>query len=211
MVYVLSHNGSALMPTQRHGKVRRLLRDGLAYVVRRTPFTIQLDYESTEFTQPVTLGVDTGTTHVGLSATTDTKELFSAEVTLRKDIVRLMSQRCESRRTRRSRLRYRAPRFDNRRRPDGWLAPSVENRVRTHLELIKKVHTILPVTRTVIEVAQFDQQLLKNPDVSGEQYQQGEQMGLPDGDTGRTHVPDAADTQAQPTGDEGKNPQRRTA
>ena len=178
MVYVLSHTGSALMPTQRHGKVRRLLRDSLAHVVRRTPFTIQLDYESSEFTQPVTLGVDTGATHVGLSATTDTKELFSAEVTLRTDIVKLLSQRTEARRNRRSRLRYRAPRFDNRRRPDGWLAPSVENRVQTHLELIKKVHSILPVTRTVIEVAQFDQQLLKNPDMKGERYQRGEQMGF---------------------------------
>ena len=178
MVYVLSHTGSALMPTQRHGKVRRLLRDGLAHVVTRTPFTIQLDYESTEFTQPVTLGVDAGSTHVGLSATTDTRELFSAEVTLRTDIVKLLSQRREARRTRRSRLRYRAPRFDNRKRPDGWLAPSVGNRVQTHLRLIGKVRSILPVTRTVIEVAQFDQQLLKNPDISGEQYQQGEQMGF---------------------------------
>ena len=178
MVYVLSHTGSALMPTQRHGKVRRLLRDRLAHVVTRTPFTIQLDYESTEFTQPVTLGVDAGSTHVGLSASTDTKELFSAEVTLRTDIVKLLSQRREARRTRRSRLRYRAPRFDNRRRAEGTLAPSIENRIQTHLKLIGKVRSILPVTRTVIEVAQFDQQLLKNPDISGEQYQQGEQMGF---------------------------------
>lgn len=179
MVYVLSHKGEALMPTQRHGKVRRLLRDGLAHVVRRTPFTIQLDYESTEFTQPVTLGVDAGSAHVGLSATTDAKELFSAEVKLRSDITKLLSQRLEARRTRRSRkTRYRAPRFDNRHRPDGWLAPSIENRVQTHLRLINKVHTLLPVTRTVIEVAQFDVHLLKNPDVSGVQYQQGEQMGF---------------------------------
>ena len=178
MVYVLSHTGSALMPTQRHGKVRRLLRDGLAHVITRTPFTIQLDYESTEFTQPVTLGVDAGSTHVGLSATTDTKELFSAEVTLRTDIVKLLSQRREARRTRRSRLRYRAPRFNNRRRAEDTLAPSIENKVQAHLRLIGKVRSILPVTRTVIEVAQFDQQLLKNPDISGEQYQQGEQMGF---------------------------------
>ena len=178
MVYVLSHTGSALMPTQRHGKVRRLLRDGLAHVVTRTSFTIQLDYESSEFTQPVTLGVDAGSTHVGLSATTDTKELFSAEVTLRTDIVKLLSQRKEARRTRRSHLRYRAPRFDNRRRAEGTLAPSVENKIQTHLRLIEKARSILPVTKTIIEVAQFNQQLLKNPDISGEQYQQGEQMGF---------------------------------
>lgn len=167
------------MPTERHGKVRRLLRDGLAHVVTRTPFTIRLDYETTQFTQPVTLGVDAGTTHVGLSATTPSKELFSAEARLRTDIVKLLSQRREARRTRRSRkTRYRAPRFDNRRRSGGWLAPSIENKVQSHLKLIDKVHSFLPVTRTVIEVAQFDVHLLKNPGIAGEQYQQGEQMGF---------------------------------
>lgn len=167
------------MPTNHHGKVKHLLREGKARVVRREPFTIQLLYDSKEYTQPITLGVDAGTTHVGLSATTESNELFAAEVTLRRNIQELMSTRREARRIRRFRkTRYRAPRFDNRRRPDGWLAPSVEQAVQSHLALIRKVHAILPVTKTVIEVAQFDTQLLKNPDIQGEQYQQGEQMGF---------------------------------
>lgn len=179
MVYVISQSGKALMPTNRHSKVRHLLREGKARVVRREPFTIQLLYDSKEYTQPVTLGVDSGTGHVGLSATTENTELFAAEVTIRRDIQKLMSTRGEARRTRRFRkTRYRAPRFDNRTRPDGWLAPSVEQAVQSHLSLIRKVHSFLPVTKTVIEVAQFDTQLLKNPDIQGEQYQQGEQMGF---------------------------------
>lgn len=179
MVYVISYTGKALMPTNHHGKVKHLLREGKARVVRREPFTIQLLYDSKEYTQPITLGVDAGTTHVGLSATTESNELFAAEVTLRRDIQELMSTKREARRIRRFRkTRYRAPRFDNRRRPDGWLAPSVEQAVQSHLALIRKVHAILPVTKTVIEVAQFDTQLLKNPDIQGEQYQQGEQMGF---------------------------------
>ena len=179
MVYVISNRDTVLMPTQRHGKVRRLLRDGKAVVVRREPFTIRLLHDTTEFTQPITLGVDAGTGHVGLSATTDKKELFSAEATLRRDIQNLLATRRESRRTRRNRkTRYRAPRFDNRRRPDGWLTPSVEQSVQSHIALIKKVHSILPVTETVIEVAQFDPQLLKNPDIQGTGYQQGEQLGF---------------------------------
>ena len=48
------------MPTERHGKVKWLLKSGKAKVVRRTPFTIQLLYETTEYVQPVTLGVDPG-------------------------------------------------------------------------------------------------------------------------------------------------------
>lgn len=179
MVYVLSHTGNALMPTNHHGKVKHLIREGKARVVRREPFTIQLLYDNTEYTQPITLGVDAGTTHVGLSAINESNELFAAEVTLRRDIPGLLAARREARRTRRNRkTRYRAPRFDNRRRPDGWLAPSVEQAVQSHLALIRKVHSILPVTKTVIEVAQFDTQLLKNPDIQGEQYQQGEHMGF---------------------------------
>lgn len=179
MVYVISQSGKALMPTSRHGKVRHLLREGKARVVRREPFTIQLLYDSKEYTQPVTLGVDAGATHVGLSATNESNELFASEVTLRRDIPGLLAARREARRTRRNRkTRYRAPRFDNRRRPDGWLAPSVEQAVNSHLLLIRKIHSFLPVTQTVIEVGQFDTQLLKNPDIQDEQYQQGEQMGF---------------------------------
>lgn len=179
MVYVISNRDTVLMPTQRHGKVRRLLRDGKAVVVRREPFTIRLLHDTTEFTQPITLGVDAGTGHVGLSATTDKKELFSAEAALRRDIQNLLATRRESRRTRRNRkTRYRAPRFDNRRRPDGWLTPSVEQSVQSHLSLIRKVLNILPITKTIIEVAQFDTQLLKNPDIQGTGYQQGEQLGF---------------------------------
>lgn len=179
MVYILSHTGKALMPTNRHGKVKHLLREGRARVVRCEPFTIQLLYDNREYTQPITLGVDAGTGHVGLSATTEKTELFAAEVTLRRDIPGLLAARRETRGARRNRkTRYRAPRFDNRRRPDGWLAPSVEQAVQSHLSLIRKVHSFLPVTKTVIEVAQFDTQLLKNPDIQDEQYQQGEQMGF---------------------------------
>ena len=177
MVYVLSRTGKVLMPTQRYGKVRRLLRDGLAVVVRREPFTIQLLYETDNITQPVTLGVDAGTTHVGLSATTANRELFAAEVQLRTDIVKLLAQCREARRTRRSRkTRYRKPRFDN--RSHAAFAPSVEQRIQSHLNLIAKVNSILPITGTIIEVAQFDTQLLKNPDIQGEQYQQGTKLGF---------------------------------
>ena len=65
MVYVISHTGKALMPTNRHGKVKHLLREGRALVVKREPFTIQLLYDNTDYTQPLTLGVDAGPPHIG--------------------------------------------------------------------------------------------------------------------------------------------------
>ena len=78
MVYVLDIEGKPLMPTERHGKVRRLLRKGYAHIVRLQPFTIQLDYENTTYKQDVSLGIDAGSVHIGMSATTEKKELFQA-------------------------------------------------------------------------------------------------------------------------------------
>ena len=178
MVYIIDIDNNPLMPTERHGHVRRLLRDGKACVVKRTPFTIKLNYRTTTYVQEVRLGIDAGTQHIGVSATTKSKELFSSEVVLRKDIVDLLSTRREQRITRRNRLRYRKARFDNRKKKDGWLAPSVQNRVDAHLKVIRNVHRILPIAKTTIEVAQFDVQLIKNPNIEGVDYQRGEQMGF---------------------------------
>lgn len=179
MVYVINKDGQPLMPTERHGKVRRMLRDGQARVVKRCPFTIQLTYQATNHVQEVTLGVDAGSKTIGISATTENKVLYEAEVELRHDIVNLLSTRREMRRARRNRkTRYRQVRFSNRRRGDGWLAPSITNKIETHLTVIRKVHEILPIAKIVVETAQFDIQKIKNPDVAGEEYQQGEQLGF---------------------------------
>lgn len=168
------------MPTERSGKVRRMLKNSLAHVVRRIPFTIQLDYETTDFTQPVTLGIDAGSKHIGVSATTKEKELYAADVELRNDIVEKLSTRREQRRTRRNRLRHRKPRFNNRVsfKNKGWLAPSVENKVHTHMFVVKNVCKILPVSNIVVEAASFDTQKIKHPDIQGEEYQQGGQLGF---------------------------------
>ena len=177
MIYVLNQNGQPLMPTKNHAKVRILLKSKKAKVIRRCPFTIQLMYSSTNYTQSINLGVDAGSKHIGISATTKNKVLFESDVELRNDIVNLLSTRRQNRRTRRNRkTRYRKPRFDNRKRKDGWLAPSVQNKVDTHLTVIRKVHEILPVSKIIVEVASFDIQKIKNPTIGGTEYQQGSQL-----------------------------------
>ena len=181
MVYVLDKNNKPLMPTTRNKHVRILLRKKKAVVVRKCPFTIKLtyDFEKT-YTQKISLGVDCGTAHVGLSACSEKKELFAAEVKLRTDIVELLSTRRECKRTRRNKLRYRKTRFLNRTKSkkEGWLAPSVMHRVQCHLYLINFVCKLLPVSEIHIEVGNFDAQKIKNPDIKGEEYQQGEQLGF---------------------------------
>ena len=176
MVYVISKNGQPLMPTENHAKVRVLLKSKKAKVIKTCPFTIQLAYDSTNYTQEITLGVDSGSKHIGLSATTKSKVLFESDIELRNDIVNLLSTRRQNRRARRNRkTRYRKIRFDNRRRKEGSLAPSIQNKVDSHLTVIRKVHEILPVTKIIVEVASFDIQKIKNPTISGTEYQQGEQ------------------------------------
>lgn len=180
MVYVQDIDGKPMMPTTRHGKVRRLLKANKATVVNLCPFTIQLTYKSTYHKQPVTLGIDAGAKHIGFSATTEKEELFACETILRTDIVDLLSTRSQNRRTRRSRLRYRKSRFNNRgsSKKKGRVAPSVKQRIDSHLNEVNEIHKILPITKIVIEAAQFDTHKMKNPNISGIDYQNGEQLGF---------------------------------
>lgn len=178
-IYTRSKENKALMPTERRGRIGYLLRHGKAHVVSRVPFVVQLDYESPIYTQAVSLGIDAGSKHIGVSASTEKKELFAAQVELRSDVTKLLSDRRELRRTRRSRkTRYRKPRFNNRRKKAGWLAPSIEQKVGSHLKVIRLVRGLLPLSMITIEVAQFDVQKIKNPNIEGKDYQQGEQSGF---------------------------------
>lgn len=177
MVYVLSQHGQPLMPTENHAKVRALLKHGKAKVIQGCPFTIQLLYESTTHTQKINLGIDAGSKTIGVSATTDSKVLYESEVVLRNDIVELLSGRRALRNGRRSRkTRYRKPRFDNRKKPDGWLAPSIRQKIETHVTVVGNVMKILPVTKIIVETASFDIQKIKNPEIEGVGYQHGEQL-----------------------------------
>ena len=184
LVYVLNKDGLPLMPTHKLGKVRHLLKEGRAKIVKRNPFTIKLNYECNNYVQNITLGVDAGSKHIGLSASAQKKELYCSDVELRNDIVELLSTRRENRRTRRNHLRYREPRFDNRAasKKEGWLAPSVKQKIDSHLKVIEEVHKILPINKIIVEVASFDTRLLKAQEegktISGTDYQSGEMLGF---------------------------------
>ncbi|HLG65370.1 MAG TPA: RNA-guided endonuclease IscB [Ktedonosporobacter sp.] len=177
-VYILNTHGQPLMPCHQR-KARLLLQAGKAKVVQMVPFTLQLLYGSSGYKQEVSLGVDAGTRHLGVSATTEKTVLFEAEVKLRTDIQELLATRQQFRRARRSRkMRYRKARFLNRKKRPGWLAPSVKHKVESHLKVMGVVQKILPIRKITIEVAQFDIQKIRNPEIEGEQYQQGPQLGF---------------------------------
>ena len=183
MVYVLNKENKPLMPCSNR-KARILLKQNKAIVVKRTPFTIKLIYGSSGYKQEITLGIDAGSKTIGVSATTSKKELYAGEVELRNDIVNLLSTRREQRRSRRTRkTRYRAPRFNNRvkSKHKGWLAPSVNNKIDSHITVINNVCSILPVSKIIVEVASFDIQKIKAIETgkevpTGTDYQAGEQL-----------------------------------
>ena len=181
VVYVIDKCGRPLMPTARTAWVAYALKHGEAKVVRREPFTIQLLRDSTHHLQAVTLGVDAGSKHVGLCATTETKELYSAQVELRDDVSELLTARRGFRSARRGRKHnwYRPARWANRANEEGnaALPPSVRHKADSHIRAVRFVCGILPVRKIVVEIGKFDSQKLKNPDIEGEQYQQGRLAG----------------------------------
>ena len=181
-VYVISKDGQPLMPTSRFGKVRRLLRDKKAKVVSRCPFTIKLLYEPESLiVQEVVLGQDTGSKHVGIACIANDKVLYQSEVALRDDIKKKMDNRRSTRKRRRYRkTRYRKPRFLNRANltKKGRLPPSVRSKVQSHIDEIEFCKKILPISKIVFEVSQFDTALMKNPELIDEKvkrwgYQKG--------------------------------------
>ena len=177
IVYVLNKNSEPLMPC-KPAKARHLLEQNKAKVVTRKPFTIQLLWNCEHNIQPIKLGIDAGYKNVGISAVSNKKELFSAEVILRTDIPKKLQNKSMYRRTRRGRIWHRKPRFLNKSKPKGWLAPSIQHKRDSHIRLVEKIKKLLPISEVIVEVASFDIQKINNPDIMGVEYQQGEQMGF---------------------------------
>lgn len=187
MVYVIGQDGQPLMPTNRHGKVKHLLKDGKAKVIRRCPFTIKLLYRSTNYTQNLTLGQDTGSgTHGNAVYKGNGKIVYMSKVIVRNDITDKMTQRAKYRRNRRNRkTRYRKPRFLNRKNSsrDDRFSPTMVSKIQSHKREIEFIKLILPVTTTVLETGQFDTHLMKNPTLANEKichwgYQKGANYGF---------------------------------
>ena len=160
-VCVLSNSGERLMPTFRLGKVRRLLKDGKAKIVKHHPFTIQLLYDSKTNTQPIEICEDVGYNYIGISVKSEFHEYVSVQYDTLQDEKEHHDDCRKYRRTRRNRLRYRQARFDNRKRDDGWLAPSLEHKKELNVNVIKMYCEVMPITHAIVEVGSFDTMLVK--------------------------------------------------
>ena len=137
-VCVKNMRGGTLMPTTPQ-KAKNLLKQGKAVIAGYHPFTIQLNYATGEARQALLLGVDAGFKTMGISITGPTKEFYSCEISLLEGQVERNKERRMYRIQRRSRLRHRKVRFDNRRRSDGWLAPSIQHKLDSHIKTIERL------------------------------------------------------------------------
>ena len=182
-VCVLSNNGERLMPTFRLGKVRRLLKDGKAKIVKHHPFTIQLLYDSKANKQSIEICEDVGYNYIGISVKSESHEYVSAQYDTLQDEKEHHDDCRKMRRARRNRLRYRKPRFDNRKRSEGWLAPSLKHKKELNVNVVKMYCAVMPITHATVEVGSFDTMLLQaiqkgETKPEGADYQEGPRYNL---------------------------------
>lgn len=181
-VFVLSSDGQPLDPCHP-ARARQLLTSGRAAVFRRYPFTIILhDRTAAEsVTHPHLLKLDPGskTTGIAVVAEENRRVVWAGELTHRGQQIRdrLLTRRAIRRSRRQRKTRYRQPRFLNRRRYEGWLAPSLAHRVETTLTWVNRLRRFVPITAISTELVRFDTQLLENAEMSGVEYQQGTLAG----------------------------------
>lgn len=184
-IFVIAKDGTRLMPTHNIKKIRKQLKDGRVKIVGHDPFTVQQTYEGTKYVQPIELTEDAGYAHIGVSVKSVKHEYISEQ----RDLLMYEPEHhrdCNKqyRKSRRTRKRHRAPRFDNRKatKPKGWLPPSIEHKLNLHVQIFEKYNKVCPITSVIIEVGQFDTQVLKAVDAGlpipkGVDYQYGDQYG----------------------------------
>ncbi|WP_269899986.1 RNA-guided endonuclease IscB [Paenalcaligenes faecalis] len=194
-VFVIDRRQVPLMPCSEK-RARLLLARGRARVHRLIPFTIRLIDRAVAQSelQPLELKIDPGSKTSGLALVRNrnTVNAETGEITATAHVLNLfelihrgaqishaLTARRQMRRRRRSaNLRYRAPRFLNRKnKGKGWLAPSLQHRIDTTLSWVARLRNVAPVTHLAQELVRFDMQQLENPEIAGVEYQQGELVG----------------------------------
>lgn len=180
-VFVLDKHKAPLMPCSEK-RARLLLDRGRAAVVSVYPFAIRLKDRVGGDIQKVKIKLDPGSKETGIAVVRVSGQkqhvLALMELIHRgRQISQSLEQRGGFRSRRRSKLRYRAPRFNNRTKPKGWLAPSLQHRVDTTKSLVNRLRSLVPVDSISQELVRFDMQKMQNPEISGTEYQQGSLMG----------------------------------
>ena len=178
-VFVIDQNKQLLNPVSP-ARARELLSKQKAAVFRTYPFTIILKHTIYNHTnKPLIIKLDPGSKVTGIVIIDGKKIIWCAELEHRGHQIKdaLLSRR-QLRRSRRSRkTRYRKPRFNNRKRSENWLPPSLEHRILTTTTWVRRLMRYAPITELWIEKVKFDIAKMQNPEISGVEYQQGTLWG----------------------------------
>ncbi|GJL52947.1 MAG: hypothetical protein NPIRA02_00790 [Nitrospirales bacterium] len=183
LAFVLSSTKKPLMPCSP-ARARRLLKAKRASVFCRQPFTIILKDRASGKTQSIAWQLDPGSRTTGMALVGEFPEQgrmmqWASELHHRGHRIRekILARRVARRKRRFRKTRYRAPRFLNRRRPEGWLPPSLQSRVDNVMSWTLKIQRRVPITSIAMELVRFATQHLMNPEVTGIEYQRGELFG----------------------------------
>ncbi|HWS84366.1 MAG TPA: RNA-guided endonuclease IscB [Ktedonobacteraceae bacterium] len=180
-VFVVDTNKQPLN-TIHSGEARLLLTRGKAAVLKRYPFTIILKVAIDDpVVAELRIKIDPGSKTTGIAIMNDAtgEVVFAAELNHRgQQITSDLDDRRGVRRGRRARhTRYRKPRWQNRRRPKGWLPPSLQSRISNVITWVQRLSRICHITNISIELVKFDMQSMKNAEILGVEYQQGTLAG----------------------------------
>jgi 5-methylcytosine-specific restriction endonuclease McrA len=125
--------------------------------------------------------LDPGSKTTGIAIVDDSsgKVLFAAELSHRGSAIKeSLDGRQAIRRSRRNRqTRYRKARWKNRRRREGWLAPSMQSRIANVLTWVARLRRFCNITSISLELVRFDMAVMENPEIEGVEYQQGTLAG----------------------------------
>jgi 5-methylcytosine-specific restriction endonuclease McrA len=179
MVFVLNANKQPLNPCHP-AKARQLLKNGEAVIHKKFPFTIRLKKKNKTSTnlQSYRIKIDAGSKTTGISIMKKNEVVFLVELHHKTDIKQKLEKRRSYRHSKRNRkTRYRPARFLNRKRPEGWLPPSLMARVHNVLSMVNRFKKLLPLTESSLELVKFDTQKMMKPEISGVEYQQGTLQG----------------------------------
>lgn len=178
MVFVVGNTGIRLMPTSEY-RARKLMSRNRAVVYKHRPFTIQLLDCKSGGKQPVEYTSDVGSYEAGISVKSEKHAYREMQADMLPDEREKHNDRARYRRTRRNRKRHRKPRFDNRKKPKGWLPSSIRHKMEAQVRIFSDILEVCPITEAYFEMGKFDTQALKaleagDPLPQGEDYQHGE-------------------------------------
>lgn len=157
-VPVVGKNGAPLTPCTPT-KARKLIEGGVAKKKwsKLGIFCIQMLIDTRKETPEMCLGIDPGSKFDGYAVVSE-KEIQQTGMSILPKMVREKNKnRREMRKARRLRKTWRRPsRFNNRGRPEGWVAPSQKAKVDFRLKIVEELKKLYPIAQFAVEDVKFN-------------------------------------------------------